>query len=273
MVPTRGKIDSGPQVNSSQSLAADLDSLSASGAVKAAALLIGNEILAGKIQEKNLFELAKLLRSLGVVLDRVVMIPDEEATIAEEVTRLSNFYNYVFTSGGVGPTHDDVTMAGVARAFGVSVVRDPLLEQMIRDHHDGEPLEGHLNLARVPEGARMLTATTSRWPIAVIQNVWILPGIPEVFMAKLKIIQENLTKQAPFVTRVVYTKLDEVRLKPILDETVANHPEVDIGSYPDWNNPKYKTKITFDAKNKSAVERAFTAFIQCLPNNEPQWTE
>ncbi len=239
----------------------------------AAALLIGNEILAGKIREKNLFELAKLLRSLGVALERVVVIADEEAIIADEVKRLSSSHDYVFTSGGVGPTHDDVTMAGVAKAFGVRVVRDPTLEQMIRDYHDGEITDGHLNLARVPKGARMLTATGSRWPAAVFRNVWILPGIPEVFQAKLAIVREHLKGHAPFVSRAVYTKLDEAILKPMLDETVARHPKVDVGSYPRWNDPKYETKVTFDGKDEAAVERAFMEFQELLPDGEPQWTE
>ena len=239
----------------------------------AAALIIGNEILGGKIQETNVYALARLLRGLGVELARVLVVPDDVSTIAEELLALSERFDHIFTSGGVGPTHDDVTMAAIARAFGVNVVREPRLEKFLRNHYGQTITENHLLLANVPEGAEQLYIDGSRWPLTVFRNVWILLGVPEVFQMKLDIIAEHLKGDVPFVSRAVFTKLDEARLKPILDSTVAEHPNVDIGSYPRWQDPTYETKVTFDGKDRDAVERAFEDFQRKLPDGEPQWTE
>lgn len=239
----------------------------------AAALVIGNEILGGKIRESNVYELATLLRSLGIDLRRVHVVPDVLETIASEVRALSDEHDYVFTSGGVGPTHDDVTIAAIASAFGVPVSRDPDMERLLRRHYGEAATENHLILANVPEGAEKVYGSRSPWPVTVLRNVWILPGIPEIFRMKLHIVRERLQGARPFVSRAVFTKLDEAQLKPLLDETVVRHPEVDVGSYPRWNDPQYETKITFDGRDAAAVERAFEDFTRRLPEGEPQWTE
>jgi molybdenum cofactor synthesis domain-containing protein len=239
----------------------------------AAALVVGNEILGGKIQESNVYELANLLRSLGVELRRVSVVPDELETIASELRALSQQHDYVFTSGGIGPTHDDVTIAAVASAFGVGVARDAEMEKLLRSHYGEHLTENHLLLANVPEGAERVYGSRSPWPATVYRNVWMLPGIPEVFRMKLRIVEERLKGGPPFVSRAVFTKLDEAQLKSLLDDTVARHPEVEVGSYPRWNDPKYETKVTFDGQDPSAVERAVEHFTKGLPDGEPQWTE
>src|SRR4051812_18319742 len=121
----------------------------------AAALIIGNELLSGKTAEANLHVLARELRALGVLLRRVVMVLDDVEVIAREVTELSASHDVVFTSGGVGPTHDDVTMESVARAFDVGVVISPVLERLICGYYGERCTEGHLLMARVPDGARL----------------------------------------------------------------------------------------------------------------------
>lgn len=240
----------------------------------AAAIVVGNEILSGKTAEANVYELARVLRSSGVLLTRVVVIPDDVDTIAREVGSARAAYDYVFTSGGVGVTHDDVTIAAVARAFEVPVVRDPGLEALLRGHYGDGIHENHLALANVPVGARMLTIEESPWPLVAIENVFILPGIPEIFQRKLAILRAHLGKTgAPFLSRAVFTRMDEAHLKPVLDEIVARHPTVEVGSYPRWNDPKYETKITFDGKDPEAVGRALESFMKLLPPGEPQWTE
>jgi molybdenum cofactor synthesis domain-containing protein len=240
----------------------------------AAAIVVGNEILSGKISEANVYELARLLRDEGVVLSRVVVIPDELGAISSEVRTLSAAHDYVFTSGGVGVTHDDVTIAAVAHAFGVPVVRDPGLEALIRSHYGEKTLENHLALANVPKGARKLTAEGYAWPLIAVENVFIFPGIPEIFRRKLGILRAHLGKALPpFVSRAVFTRMDEALLKPLLDDVVARHPAVEVGSYPRWNDPKYETKITFDGKDEEAVERAVAHFLKLLPPGEPQWIE
>ena len=110
--------------------------------------------------------------------------------------------------------------------------------------------------------------------LVAIENVYVLPGVPEIFRRKLEILRAHLTKAgAPFVSRAAYTRMDEALLKPLLDEVVAGNPEVEVGSYPRWNDPTYETKVTFDGNAEEAVERALQHFLKLLPPGEPQWTE
>lgn len=231
----------------------------------AAALIIGNELLTGKITEANLQVLARELRSLGVRLTRAVMVLDDVEVIAREVRELSVAHDVVFTSGGVGPTHDDLTMESVARAFGVGVVMSPAIEGMIRTYYGERCTDGHLLMARVPDGARLVSSAAVPWPTVVMRNVWVLPGVPEVFRMKLPHVRAELEGGTPFVSLAVYTTLDEGDIKPLLDRVVAEHHAVEIGSYPKWHDPEYRTKLTFDGTDPARVHAARDAFLAGLP--------
>jgi molybdenum cofactor synthesis domain-containing protein len=243
------------------------------GPLSAAALVVGNELLSGKVQDENVFALAKTLRMLGVRFDRVVMVLDDVDVIAREVRELAAKHDVLFTSGGVGPTHDDVTIEGVARAFGVPVVKNERMEGMLRAHYRERCTEGHLRMALVPEGAELAVNDEVTWPAVIVRNVWLLPGIPEIFRMKLALVRERLGGGTPFVSRSVYTKMDEGDLKALLDRVVADHPNVEVGSYPKWSDPSYRTKLTFDGLDAAAVESAVRAFIELLPPGEPQRVE
>jgi molybdenum cofactor synthesis domain-containing protein len=231
----------------------------------AAALIIGNELLSGKIVEANLVVLARELRQLGVLLRRSVMILDDLDVIAHEVRELSAGHDVVFTSGGVGPTHDDLTIEGVARAFGVPTVVAPEIERLIRHHYAERTTEGHLLMARIPQGARLVATESMPWPTVVMRNVWVLPGVPEVFQMKLPHVRGDLVGGTPFCSLAVYTRLDEGDLKPMLDRVVAAHANVEVGSYPKWHDPEYKTKLTFDGLDEAAVRAARDDFVRALP--------
>jgi molybdenum cofactor synthesis domain-containing protein len=231
----------------------------------AAALIIGNELLSGKIADKNLFVLAGTLRSLGVKLERVVMVLDDVEVIAAEVRSLAASHDWVFTSGGVGPTHDDLTIDGVARAFGVRVVMSPEMESMLRGYYGDRLTESHLLMARIPDGARLVASSRSSWPAAVMQNVWVLPGVPEIFQAKQVLIRSELSGGVPFISLAVLTTLDEGQLKPMLDRVVEVHHAVEIGSYPKWSDAEYRTKLTFDGLVEAEVRAARDAFAASLP--------
>lgn len=231
----------------------------------AAALIIGNELLSGKIAEGNLVFLARELRAIGVQLRRVVMVLDDVDTIAGDVRALAGAHDVVITSGGVGPTHDDVTVEGVALAFGAPVVISPEIERLIRGHYADRCTEGHLLMARVPEGSRLVSSPAVPWPTVVMRNVWVLPGVPEVFRMKLPHLRAELAGDAPFVSMAVLTTLDEGDIKPLLDEVVAAHRAVEVGSYPKWHDPEYRTKLTFDGLDRPRVQAARDAFLAGLP--------
>ncbi len=230
----------------------------------AAALLIGNELLSGKVHESNLVELAKTLRALGVSLNRVVMIADDPKTIADEVLALSRAYDVVFTSGGVGPTHDDVTIEAIATAFGVDAHVDETMAALLRGAYGDRMTDAHLRMALVPRGAELVTTEEIEWPTVLMKNVWILPGVPEIFRMKLAVVRERVKGPRAFVSRAVFTHMDEARLKPLLDAVVQAHPEVDVGSYPKWFDSTYKTKITFDGREQASVEAAVTQFLSLV---------
>jgi molybdenum cofactor synthesis domain-containing protein len=239
----------------------------------AAVLIIGNEILSGKVEEANLAVLARALRPIGVALRRVVVVPDEIDVIAAEVLALSATHDALLTSGGVGPTHDDVTVEAVAKAFGVRVVVAPEMEALLRGHYKERCTDGHLRMALVPEGAVLESTDDVRWPTIRLHNVWLMPGIPEVFQMKVPVVVAKLGEGQRFVSSAVYTKMDEGDLKPLLDRVVASYPDVDVGSYPKWADPTYRTKLTFDGQDEARVHAARDAFVATLPPGEPQRIE
>jgi molybdenum cofactor synthesis domain-containing protein len=236
----------------------------------AAALIIGNELLSGKVDEANLGVLARALRGVGVRLDRVVMVEDDVDVIAREVKALSSTHDWLFTSGGVGPTHDDVTIEAVAKAFDVPVVSDPALETMIRGHYQTRVTDGHLRMALVPEGSALETLPEVPWPTVRFGNTWVMPGVPEAFRMKIPVVVAQVRGGPAFVSRAVFTKMDEGDLKPLLDRVVRDFPDVDVGSYPKWNDPTYRTKLTFDGTEEARVSAAHDAFVATLPAGEPQ---
>jgi molybdenum cofactor synthesis domain-containing protein len=243
----------------------------------AAVLIVGNEILSGKVEEANVAVLARELRALGILLRRVVIVMDEVDAIAEEVRLLSAAHDWLFTSGGVGPTHDDVTIEAVAKAFGVRVVPSPEMEGMLRAHYGDRCTEGHLRMALVPEGAALEVSAEVTWPTVRLANTWLLPGIPEVFRMKLPVVVARIKGAAggasAFVSHAVYVRMDEGVLKPTLDRVVAAFADVSVGSYPKWLDPAYKTKVTFDGRDEARVLAARDAFVASLPSGEPQRTE
>lgn len=231
----------------------------------AAALLIGNELLSGKVRDANLERLGRTLHELGVRLARVLVVPDEREVIARELRELSEAYDVVFTSGGMGPTHDDVTIAAAAQAFGWPVVNEPRLEELLRRLYGDRCTEAHLRMARIPSGA-CLAGDANEWPAVVVRNVWILPGLPEVFAEKLAIVRTWIHGPRPFCSRAVLAATEEPELVSLLDAVVSAHPDVEVGSYPKWFDPEYKTRITFDAPDPDAVRRALEHFSSLLPS-------
>jgi len=232
----------------------------------AAALIIGNEILTGKVAEQNIFVMAKELFALGVELRRIVVCADEIPTIVRDLDELRRAHDIVITSGGVGPTHDDVTIKAVAAAFGQRVVRALPYEALLRDHYGERITEMHLRMADVPEGARLLATPEMRWPTVAVDNVYVLPGVPQIFRAKMSILREELKGSGAFFSHAVYVGLDEPTLAPLLDRLAADHPLVNIGSYLHWgDDADYRTKLTIDGRSEELVERCFEQMVAGIP--------
>jgi len=231
----------------------------------ACALLIGNELLNGSIADCNLVVLARTLRSLGIRLKRSLVLPDDVEILTEEIREASRQFDVVFTSGGVGPTHDDVTIAAAAQAFGVDTMTSEELRVALVNHY-GEPLsEGHDRLAMVPRGSRMVKVPESTWPTIVMHNVWILPGVPVIFRAKLAAVRHFLKGPVHFYSCAVMCRSDELTLKSLIDQTVHANPAVEIGSYPLWPPTDAQTKITFEGTEPLILRTAVDQFLSGLP--------
>jgi molybdenum cofactor synthesis domain-containing protein len=231
----------------------------------AAIVIIGDEILTGKFGDENARFLIGELRDLGVDLRRVVIIPDDLDDIAMTVSELSKRFDHVFTSGGVGPTHDDLTMAGIARGFGTDLVREPELEARVRAFWGARlaDAEANLRLADVPRGARLVYGRDVVWPVVSYQNVYILPGVPALFRRKFVDIRDQFRGAPAFVARI-YVMADEGELAPHLDAIVAAHPSVKLGSYPRFGETEFRVLITLEGKDGDAVGAAQDALAARL---------
>ncbi|MEW6734986.1 MAG: molybdopterin-binding protein [Acidobacteriota bacterium] len=224
----------------------------------AAILVIGDEILSGKTEETNARFLISELRALGVALRRILIVPDDIDEIATAISDLSARFTYVFTSGGVGPTHDDVTLLGISKAFDRPIYRHPELEAMLRNYFGDKITEAHLHMADVPTGSTLITAPDLRWPLLACNNVYILPGVPEFFCQKFQAIKERF-RAAQFHLKCIYTQEDEFSIAYPLEQVARDHPLVAIGSYPAFDGRDYRVKVTIESKDAESVEAAFQA--------------
>jgi molybdenum cofactor synthesis domain-containing protein len=230
----------------------------------AAILIIGNEILSAKVQDENGPFLARELRGLGVELRRMETVPDEVPVIVDALGRCRSQARWVFTSGGIGPTHDDVTIAAVAQGFGRKVVHDRRTLELLRSRF-GEPLKPALRrLAEVPEGAQVEFHEGYAFPVISIEDVVILPGVPSLLREGFLRIRDRF-RVAPIHARAIYFAVGESTLAEHLDATVARFPAVAIGSYPRFDSADHRVKVTFDGRDADQVKAASDFLKKRLP--------
>ncbi|MCB9678481.1 MAG: competence/damage-inducible protein A [Alphaproteobacteria bacterium] len=232
----------------------------------AAAVIIGNEILTGKFADENGPYLIRRLRTLGTDLRRLVTISDDLDAIASEVRRCSEAFDLVFTTGGVGPTHDDVTLEGVARAFGRSLVVEPRLVALM-EAYGVVPDEMTLRMARVPEGTVLEESQASSYPILRCENVWIFPGVPKLLQMKFEALAQRFAGDAVLTDRL-YVTARETEIAVPLAEIAARFPNVDIGSYPRFGEGDYRVIVTLESRDPEALRQAVHALRGTLPLRE-----
>ena len=242
------------------------------GELSAAAVIIGNEILSGKVVDTNSPFLATELRTLGVSLQRIATIPDELPVIRDEVRTCHRTYDVVFTSGGVGPTHDDITMEGVALALDRKVIMHPEIESKLREFYGDKVNPARLKMAEVPEGAELIIDVSLNFPTIKVENIYILPGIPEIFRTKFLSLKPRFSA-TPFCLKVVYTRVGEGTIAEFLNDTLREFPDLMLGSYPKIDNPEYMVKVTLESKDALYVERALEHLLRVLPEGSVVRTE
>lgn len=228
-------------------------------------LIIGNEVLSGKVTDENTPFLLAELRKQGVDVVRVHVIPDEVDLIADEVRAFSDAFDYVLTSGGVGPTHDDVTMEGVAQAFGVDLVaHEEMRLLLLRALHGSEANASQLKMCMLPEGARLIQSGDLWFPLVFMRNVYIFPGIPRLLQAKFESARD-LFKGSPFYLRRIFLDCSESDVAQDLHDLLDDFPELSLGSYPRTKEGDYRTLITLESRDPTYVNKAADTLIDRLP--------
>jgi molybdenum cofactor synthesis domain-containing protein len=230
---------------------------------RAEAVVVGEEILSGKIADQNGPYLAKDLRALGVRLERLTIVPDDVERIAEVVRAAAARVDFVVASGGVGPTLDDLTFEGVARAFDKPLVRYADLARVISEFFGASTTDAHLSMADLPEGSELVYSAGLKFPVVKTRNVYVFPGSPEIFRKKWDGLRERF-RGPPFFIRRVFTTLEEGVLAPHLDFVKAAAPEVELGSYPVFDAPDYAVQVTLDARDPVIVDRALKILLDRL---------
>jgi len=229
----------------------------------AALLVIGNEILSGKVRDTNSAYLSVELRKLGVDLERILTIPDVIDVIASDARAMSQAYDFVFTSGGIGPTHDDLTIEGVAAAFGRMVEVDKSLEEKIRLAVGKELNEGQLKMAKVPAGATLIDSGDKWFSLVVVDNVYIFPGIPEALRKKFEAASDRFSG-APYILKQVYVKSSESEIVETLNALLEAFPNLVLGSYPKLREASYQVLLTLESRDVDYVQRALDRLLADL---------
>jgi molybdenum cofactor synthesis domain-containing protein len=230
----------------------------------AAVLIIGSEVLSGKVTDQNSPFLAQELRGLGVEVRRILTIPDELPVIVRDVRDLARDHDLVFTTGGVGPTHDDVTIAAIAQAFARPLVRHPLLEGVLRRHYGEAITPAQLRMADVPEGSRLVGKGDVGFPVVALENVFIFPGIPESVRRKFGRIREEF-REAPYILRRIFLRCDEGEIAAELYRALDRFPALQLGSYPILHQPDHRVVLTLESKRRDEVDRAVQFLVDRLP--------
>jgi len=232
----------------------------------AALLVIGNEILSGKVVDTNSPFLAAELRALGVDLERILTIPDEIDLIAREVRAMSEAHDFVFTSGGIGPTHDDLTMDGIAQAFGRSLEPSLSMLERIERHQGEEPNESQRKMAMIPQGAQVVDAGDLWFPVVIVENVHIFPGIPKLLQKKFHSIKDRF-RGVPFQLCRVYVKQSESDIAEHLNALLVEFPELMLGSYPKLEERDYRVLLTLESRDAEYLERARDSLLVRLSDD------
>lgn len=227
-------------------------------------LVIGNEILSGKVVDTNSPYLARELRELGVDLERILTIPDEVDLIAREVRAMSESYDFVFTSGGIGPTHDDMTMVAIAQAFGREIEENASMMDRMERAQGKPPNESQRKMAMIPDNAVLIDSGDLWFPIVVVENVHIFPGIPELLQKKFASMRERF-RGIPFQLSRVYVTSSESDIAESLNALLGDFPELMLGSYPRIGEEHYRVLLTLESRDADYLQAAVASLLERLP--------
>lgn len=240
----------------------------------AALLVIGNEILSGKVRDENTPFLAKELFQLGWNFSEIAFVGDVEQQIVETLGRFSERYDHVFTSGGVGPTHDDITLQAIAQATERKLVLSPMLERLVKKYYKADILTpAQQRLAMIPEGSVLHYGPDSLYPQMVVENIYPLPGIPNLFRKKfheLKSLWPTVVAPCRHCFEMIAM---ETELAAVLGALAQEHEEVSLGSYPTERSGVWHLELVLESRKAPALKLAVEALRKVLGGREIEWNE
>jgi molybdenum cofactor synthesis domain-containing protein len=220
-------------------------------------LLIGDEILSGRTKDRNLGYIADYLTALGIDLKEARVVGDDESNIIAAVNALRSHYTYVFTTGGIGPTHDDITADAIAKAFGVKIDHDPRAVAILKAHYQpGQLNEARMRMARIPEGAELIENPVSKAPGFRLGNVFVMAGVPKIMQAMMDQLASQLTRGSPMLSTTVTAYMAEGDLAKPLKDIQDRYPEVAIGSYPFEESGKFGSNLVLRSRNEGKLTAA-----------------
>jgi molybdenum cofactor synthesis domain-containing protein len=234
--------------------------------VTAALLVIGDEILSGRTKDKNIGTVASHCTGIGIRLKEVRVVADGDQAIIAAVNALRNAYDYVFTTGGIGPTHDDITADSIARAFGVGIDIDPRAVALMRERYAETDLTpARLRMARIPDGAALIENSVSKAPGFMIGNVIVMAGVPAIMQAMLLAVTPSLKTGAKLLSESIRVNAPEGRIAAPLADSQRAFPDVAMGSYPFFEEGRYGTNLVLTSADAALLARAKTDLIGRLP--------
>lgn len=239
--------------------------MSETGRIYTAALvIIGDEILSGRTQDANAAYLAKWLGVQGIRLKEVRVVPDEMDAIGEAVNALRVKHDYLFTTGGIGPTHDDITVDAIAAALGREVIVHPDARQILADHYGDQLTDARLRMARTPAGATLIENPRTKAPGIKVENIFIMAGVPMITQGMLAALDGQLEGGAPVLARTVAAWTQESKVADILKRTERDNPGVQIGSYPFWREGKTGANFVMRSTSQDQLETVASALMAAL---------
>jgi molybdenum cofactor synthesis domain-containing protein len=244
--------------------------MSKNASLKAALVIIGDEILSGRTQDTNTRWIAGKLGERGIALDEVRVVPDVQERIVEAVNAMRARNDYVFTTGGIGPTHDDITSESIAAAFGVAIGLHPEAVKMLEAHYHAkgmEVTEARKRMAMIPEGARLILNTVSGAPGFVIDNVHVMAGVPHIMQAMLEHVLPGLGQGAVVQSFSLDVQIPESELAGPFKALAARYPDISMGSYPFMRDGKWGATLVLRSTDEHDLARAsedLRAMIQAL---------
>ena len=230
--------------------------------VNAAILIIGNEILSGRTQDTNTSTLATWLNSIGVKVEEVRVIPDIEKIIIDSLSLLKSSYNYVFTTGGIGPTHDDITAESVSKAFGLKYEIHKEANKILETYYEpGEFNEGRQKMIWMPKNAKLILNPTSGAPGFNVENVFCLPGVPSILKSMLGGLKNEIIGGDPILSYTISLRTVESEIAESLTNTQNNNDDVEIGSYPFFQAGKLGVSIVIRSEDQSKIDKCSSQIL------------